>query len=55
MFWCFIYIYDSLLNGYFYLRSKEYSIRKYVNISPQLDSPFSKIKNERKLWKKYHN
>ena len=51
----FLYTYAALLNGYFYLRSREYSIRKYVNYSPLLNSPFSKIKNKRKLWKKYHS
>ena len=51
----FLYTYAALLNGYFYLRCKEYSIKKYVNSSPQLKAPFSKIKNKRKLWKKYHN
>ena len=51
----FLYTYAALLNGYFYLSCKEYSIRKYVNSSPQLKEPFSKIKNKRKLWKKYHN
>jgi len=40
----FLYTYAALLNGYFYLRCKEYSIRKYVNSSPQLKAPFSKIK-----------
>ena len=50
----FLYTYAALLNGYFYLRSREYSIRKYVNLSPGLNAPFSKIKNKRKLWKVYH-
>ena len=51
----FLYTYAALLNGYFYLRSREYSIRYYVNISPRLYAPFSKIKNKCKKWKKYHN
>ncbi len=51
----FLYTYAALLNGYFYLRSREYSIRKYVYFSPKLNAPFSKMKSKKKVWKKYHN
>ena len=51
----FLYTYAALLNGYFYLRSSEYSIEKYVNDSPRLPGAFCKMKNKRKLWKNYHN
>jgi len=54
----FLYTYAALLNGYFYIRNREYSVRYYVDKSPNLKNSFSKFENKKtkiKKWNQYRN
>ena len=57
-----LYTFSALLNGYKYLRCKEYSISPFVDNSPKLNKPFSEnyrkkiiflIKDYKKVIQKY--
>ena len=57
-----LYTYSALLNGYKYLRCKEYSVTNFVHNSPRLKNPFSEnfgkkilflLKDYHKVIKKY--
>ena len=54
----FLYTYAALLNGYFYIRNRQYSVRKYVNKSPKGKygfSDFRRKKDKHQKWNIYHN
>lgn len=50
-----LYTYSALLNGYKYLRCKDYTVSTFVYNSPKLKSPFSEnyIKKIKSLLKDY--
>ena len=50
-----LYTYAAILNGYKYLRVKEYNIYKYVKKSIPLKYSYSKNKNNAKKLIRYHN
>ena len=51
-----LYTYAALINGYKYIRCKEYNIKKYLIASPKLNGSFSEnnSKNIHNIINEYH-